>query len=90
MLLCAALDQAEAQGSGLAVLTFLGGGGWHPRHPQLLACTLNGLSAGSTTPLDAPLSLAPGRSCLNAHLSPNLHPARVLNIVHGSGLLPWR
>ena len=26
VLLCAALDQAEAQGSGLAVLTFLGGG----------------------------------------------------------------
>ena len=26
MLLCAALDQAEGQGSGLAVLTFLGGG----------------------------------------------------------------
>ena len=26
VLLCAALDQAEGQGSGLAVLTFLGGG----------------------------------------------------------------
>ena len=45
---CAALDQAEAQGSGLAVLTFLGGGVFCNRPEWIEAAIARAVAAATT------------------------------------------